>query len=355
MTMNKVLIAQTEPADAGGRIGGWAVIGALMVLACLAANAQSTSSVNLTLTERGRSVSGGLVVLQRLRDADCAKLFVNPDSSAKAKEKAVRCFVDLPEATTDANGKYSYSQLSPGWYDLRFLWSMEKAPDRRKAITCPGKDWTIFYEPGRDHTGKYDAMAQGGPFELRDGEARQISFDYQDQFESAYCLRRSVEVNSGERTGWARLSLPGRQGVLELDPGSTPWRTTLKDEGAQIYLNAMSRTDHVLITAFLLEVPFAASPEKCRDDLWRKEQNALRSHNVDFDRTKKSMQNGVAKVESFIDHTPAGKLAMQDVHAYLGSGDLCAEVHLSKVYFRPDDQKLFDDVLSSIRFLPDKP
>ena len=45
---------------------------------------------------------------------------------------------------------------------------------------------------------------------------------------------------------------------------------------------------------------------------------------------------------------------MKDVHAYMGSGDLCAEVHLSKVFFQSEDQKLFDEVLASIRFLPDE-
>src|SRR5437016_6969591 len=121
--MDIVLIAQTEPAATGGRTAALVVVSALMVLASFAAKAQSTGSVELALTEHGKSVAGGLLVLQRLRDADCAKLFVSPDRSARATEKAQRCAVDLPEGTTDANGKYSYQQLSPGWYDLRFLWS----------------------------------------------------------------------------------------------------------------------------------------------------------------------------------------------------------------------------------------
>ena len=32
---------------------------------------------------------------------------------------------------------------------------------------------------------------------------------------------------------------------------------------------------------------------------------------------------------------------------------LCAEIHLSKIEFRPEDQKLFEDFLASVKLLPD--
>ena len=48
------------------------------------------------------------------------------------------------------------------------------------------------------------------------------------------------------------------------------------------------------------------------------------------------------------------KLQQKNIHAYLGSSDLCAEVHLSKIHFKPEDEKLFDQLLSSVRLLPDE-
>ena len=44
----------------------------------------------------------------------------------------------------------------------------------------------------------------------------------------------------------------------------------------------------------------------------------------------------------------------KNVHAYLGSRDLCAEVRMAKMLFNPGDQKLFDDVISTVRLLPDE-
>lgn len=325
----------------------------VVVFAVLPAAAQS-GSVQLTLTEQGSPVAGGLVVLQRLKDAECVKLFKTKNPSRKEIERARTCMTDLPDGVTDANGKYTYQQLAPGWYDLRFLWSMQKAPAPSSAIACVGEDWQVVYEPGRDRTGKYDAMVQGWPFELKDGEAREMSFHYRNQFEAANCRRRFVDVRYPPKTGRARVAIPGVHGVLELDPGQTAWLTTLRQEGKEMYLTAMGRRDQLLVTAFLTQVQFAASPEKCRDERWRKERDALRSHEVDLGHITQITENGMARVEFFIERGPGGKLGMEDVHAYMGSGDLCAEVHLSKVSYRPEERKLFDDVLSSVRFLPDE-
>ena len=43
----------------------------------------------------------------------------------------------------------------------------------------------------------------------------------------------------------------------------------------------------------------------------------------------------------------------KSIHAYFGSRDLCAELHLSKMGFKNEDRKLFDDVLSTVKLQPD--
>jgi tetratricopeptide (TPR) repeat protein len=66
-----------------------------------------------------------------------------------------------------------------------------------------------------------------------------------------------------------------------------------------------------------------------------------------------SCRNGSALVEYFIPEFKGMPVRQKSVHAYVGSGDLCAEVHLSKIQFVAEDQHLFDDVLASIHLLPD--
>jgi hypothetical protein len=48
------------------------------------------------------------------------------------------------------------------------------------------------------------------------------------------------------------------------------------------------------------------------------------------------------------------KVRQKNVRAYLGGRDLCAEIHLSKADFKAEDEKLFDDLLSSVRLLPEE-
>jgi tetratricopeptide (TPR) repeat protein len=65
------------------------------------------------------------------------------------------------------------------------------------------------------------------------------------------------------------------------------------------------------------------------------------------------VKDGIARVEFIVP-----EFGTQDLNgnwfAYLGNGNLCAEVHLSKPDFVPDEQKLFEQILGSVRLLPDQ-
>jgi len=162
-----------------------------------------------------------------------------------------------------------------------------------------------------------------------------------------------VDADAGHGDSGGVLGAPVH-GSLELDPGATTWNTSFRDEGKTIYLEATNRRDHLLVTAFLQQVAFTATPENCRDARWPIAEKNLRSGNFDLGHINKSMQDGAARVEFFVDRGPRGRLHVEDIHAYVGKSGLCGEVHLSKVSYQPGDKKLFDEVLSSIRFLPDE-
>jgi hypothetical protein len=150
----------------------------------------------------------------------------------------------------------------------------------------------------------------------------------------------------------ARIAIPGVIGALEVKVGPTSWVSDLTEDGREVQLIAMGRADHLLITAFLQRVEFPASAERCRKEWWPKTKKVKMKRE---DLQESAVKNGIALVESMVPQYKGEKLHMKDVHAYLGSGDLCAEIHLSKVEFKPDDQQLFETVLSTIRLLPDEP
>ncbi|HKF23216.1 MAG TPA: tetratricopeptide repeat protein [Candidatus Angelobacter sp.] len=149
--------------------------------------------------------------------------------------------------------------------------------------------------------------------------------------------------------GKAYVSVPGVSGVLEFDPGPTRWETRVRSDGKETQLQAMGRPDHLLVTAFLQHVTFAASAESCRDEWWPATEKGSREHNIKLDHMQQTTQAGMARVEYVIPEVQGTPVRQKTVHAYLGARDLCAEIHLSKVQFVPEDQKLFDEVLATVR------
>jgi tetratricopeptide (TPR) repeat protein len=151
-------------------------------------------------------------------------------------------------------------------------------------------------------------------------------------------------------TGKAHISIPGVKGALEIDAGQASWEAHVRADGKETQMKAMNRADHLLVTAFLQQVKFGASAEKCRAEWW---SMTAKSTPFKLKDVVQSERNGSALVEYIIPEFKGMPVRQKSVHAYVGSGDLCAEVHLSKVQFVAEDQQLFDEVLASIHLLPD--
>jgi tetratricopeptide (TPR) repeat protein len=170
---------------------------------------------------------------------------------------------------------------------------------------------------------------------------------------AAYTQSRAIVTAAlpAEETGKARIWIPGVKGVLEMDVGASSWKRLVRSDGLETKLEAMERPDNLLITAFLQKVNFSASAENCRKDWWPKtKKNPLKRENL----RETDVKDGIARVEFVIHRFRDAPVEQKNIHAYLGSGNLCAEVHLSKVQFQPEDQKLFEDVLSTVHLLPDE-
>ncbi len=159
---------------------------------------------------------------------------------------------------------------------------------------------------------------------------------------SALALAQQPSGNIG------RVEVPGVKGVLELNVGPSPWYLEFVPEDNWTMLHARQRPDHLVITALLHQVAFAATPESCKADLWPKMEQTLAGKAQDL---QESSYGGAARVE----YTLGGQdTKSRHVLAYWGAGNLCAEVHLIKAGFAPQDQAAFEQVLSSVRLYPDE-
>jgi hypothetical protein len=149
----------------------------------------------------------------------------------------------------------------------------------------------------------------------------------------------------------AQISIPKVKGVLEIGVGPTTWEARVRPDGKETQLRAMYRPDSLLITAFLQKVKFPASPEKCRAEWW---PLTAKSTPIKREDLRQSERDGIAVVEYIVPEFRGNPVRQKSLHAYLGSRDLCAEVHLSKDRWISEDQKLFDEVLTTLRLIPDE-
>jgi hypothetical protein len=150
--------------------------------------------------------------------------------------------------------------------------------------------------------------------------------------------------------GKARIFVPGVQGVLELDTGSANWKIRVQIDQHRTQLDAAPRPDRLQITAFIWQVGFPATPEKCKEEAWRE----ISKQQADRQNLQENNAGQMDRVEYLIAEYNGAAVRQKNVHGYLGTRDLCAEVRLAKMLFNPGDQKLFDDVLNSVRLLPDE-
>jgi tetratricopeptide (TPR) repeat protein len=142
------------------------------------------------------------------------------------------------------------------------------------------------------------------------------------------------------------MGFPNEKGVLEFDAGPVIPEIQVRPDGQEVQMKALDRPDGLYITTFLQHVSFLASAEKCRDAWWPDTKKAPVPHD---NLRETEVKDGIARVEFMITEFKGMTVHQKNLHAYLGGGDLCAEIHLSKISFEPKDQKLFDDVVASAK------
>jgi len=102
----------------------------------------------------------------------------------------------------------------------------------------------------------------------------------------------------------------------------------------------------VIVSAFLERNPELGSKEQCRDFYWAKLQ---KSPNKYSDVTMPG-RGAMALVRGMVAEAQGRPVRWQNVHAHLFRDGVCMEIHLSKVLYEPDDERLFEAVLRTVRF-----
>jgi hypothetical protein len=158
------------------------------------------------------------------------------------------------------------------------------------------------------------------------------------------------------------LWLPGWPWLLRLDsPGFFVNVNEAAPDGVGRSVAAVNEATGVTITVFLEQVGGTPDPAACRDRSWAKYWKEAEGKVIQKSDVTETSVAGLTTTEYVIHRIPdsllpkelahlRGKdLNQKHVNAYLGREGACADVHLSKMNFRPEDERLFEAVLKGVR------
>ena len=149
---------------------------------------------------------------------------------------------------------------------------------------------------------------------------------------------------------------------LEFTVPESPWTLTIssddfhmaqektRSDGRGAYFYLVDEKQNVNLSMFIEPVKDCKDSKSCRDMLWKlgnpewvKPQNVVQS------------EMGDASVLEFLIPVYQGMaIRQQNVYAEFVVDGFWVDMHLSKVLYKPEDHKLFERIIKSIKFEPKK-
>lgn len=149
-----------------------------------------------------------------------------------------------------------------------------------------------------------------------------------------------------------RMAVPDTPGRLELNLGHVPITYVLRPDGKEVQLQTSQAANGVIVSAFLQRVDFVPSPAECRKQWWTPTPQVAEGQRINVKLTESAP---FARVDYDVPEFRGQRVDQHSVHVYLGGGQVCAEVHLSRVQYTPADEALFDAVLATVKLDPAAP
>jgi hypothetical protein len=149
---------------------------------------------------------------------------------------------------------------------------------------------------------------------------------------------------------------------LEFTVPESPWTLTLppddfqvaekqtRSDGLGAYFHLVDEKQNVNLSMFIEPVKDCKDSKSCRDMLWKlgnpewvNPQNIVQSEIGD-----------VSVLEFLIPFYQGMAIRQQNVYAEFVVDGFWVDMHLSKVLYKPEDHKLFERIIKSIKFEPKK-
>jgi len=132
--------------------------------------------------------------------------------------------------------------------------------------------------------------------------------------------------------------------ILDL-PGFKIGPPKIFHDGTQVWFEADHRPTGLMLTAFVEETKHGRDAESCRKYYLKKvSRPEIKRSN--------STRGDLALSEYLVEAHEGERIDHKHLNAYLGRDGFCADLHISKMHFAPDDRGLFDAVLDTVTIAP---
>jgi hypothetical protein len=143
-----------------------------------------------------------------------------------------------------------------------------------------------------------------------------------------------------------RLSLPGRGWFVEISTeGFTVKQSGEKPGGQGVMFLAANEATGVIMSAYLVKAQKAGGSKDVREYYWGYEKDGP----LKIEEVKKTDLGEMPLIEYTVKEAQGMRIDQKHYRGFLAKDDVWFDIHLSKVQYKPEDDKLFTSILKSVK------
>lgn len=136
-----------------------------------------TPTILGTLSDSNGAIVDAEVTLVSYEDEACVNLSEKSELTDSESQQLDSCSGDYATVTSDDEGNFEFSEISPGWYKLHIAWFLSQKPSSPFPFEVRNGYLIAYYEVNTNPT-TYSALALGDIFQFSGEEDFVINFDY---------------------------------------------------------------------------------------------------------------------------------------------------------------------------------
>jgi hypothetical protein len=143
------------------------------------------------------------------------------------------------------------------------------------------------------------------------------------------------------------MELPGRDWAIEVGlPGFVIQQEEVQAQAQGARMMGEKPNSGTYVSMFLEPRPTPTTSKSCRDDYWAKGKDSP-SKKINIELSDLGQMSLIKWLQP--DHQGT-RIDQQHMHFFLGRDNVCTEVHMSKIYFKPGEESVFGEVFRTIQY-----